>query len=352
MASRKYWVGFNIVRAIGPAKVRALIDAFADLEVAWKADAASLKQAGLDRRAIANLLQVRAKVDLDAEMAKLERHKVTVLSWEDDAYPPLLRQIYSPPPLIYVRGQLLPDDEWAFAIVGTRKAPFYGKQVTRMLSQQLASNRITVVSGLARGIDAVAHQAVLDAGGRSIAVMACGLDRVYPAEHRNLATAIAENGAWISDYPLGTPPDGENFSPRNRIISGLSLGVVTEAGSKSGALITVDFAVEQGREVLVVPGKIVNPSSAGCNRLIQDGAKMALGVEDILEELNRTMIEHQAKARAVLPANETEAKLIELVGEAPVHVDEICQQSQLPIQQISSTLAIMELKGSVPYRIG
>jgi DNA processing protein len=227
---------------------------------------------------------------------------------------------------------------------------------------------VTVISGLARGIDATAHQAALDAGGRTIAVMACGLDRVYPPENRHLAQAIIENGALVSDYPIGTHPDARNFPPRNRIISGLSLGVVVvEAGVRSGALITVGFAADQGREVFAVPGNILNRSSAGCNRLIHDGAKMVLGVEDILEELNLTMIEQQAEVRSILPADATEAKLIELVSDDPLHIDEICRQSQLPVHKVSSTLAMMELKGmvrqvggmnyvlardgSVPYRI-
>jgi DNA processing protein len=368
VASLKYWVGFNIAPTIGPAKVRALLDHFGDLEAAWRADTRELKHAGLDRRAVQNLVKTRNRLDLDAEMAKLEKHHVTALTWEDDAYPPLLRQIYNPPPVLYVRGELVPDDEWAVAVVGTRKATMYGKQVARMLTQDLARSRATVVSGLARGIDSVAHRAALDVGGRTIAVMACGLDRIYPPEHRDLAHAIIENGALVSDYPLGVPPDATNFPPRNRIISGLSLGVVVvEAGQRSGALITVNFALDQGREVFAVPGNIVNRSSAGCNRLIHDGAKMVLGIEDVLEELNLTMIEHHAEARAALPADETEAELLKLVSEAPVHVDEICQQSKLSIQQVSSTLAMMELKGivrqvggmhyvlaregSVPYRI-
>jgi DNA processing protein len=348
LASRKYWVGFNIVPSIGPAKVRALQDYFGDLVTAWHADRASLKQVGLDRRAIENLIRTRAQLDLDAEVAEIEQHGLTFLTWEDEDYPTLLREIYAPPPVIYVRGELHPEDEWAVAVVGTRRATSYGKQVTRMLSQDLARNGVTVVSGLARGIDAQAHQAALDAGGRTIAVMACGLDRVYPPEHRNLARAIAENGALVSDYPLGTRPEARNFPPRNRIISGLSLGtVVVEAGRRSGALITVEFAIEQGREVFAVPGNIVSRSSMGCNRLIHDGAKMVLGIEDILEELNLTMIEQHVEARAVLPTDDTEAQLLDLVSDQPLHVDEICRQSQLPIQQVSSTLAMMELKGMV-----
>jgi len=346
--TRKYWVGFNIVPAIGPAKVRALLDHFGDLESAWHADVGALKQAGLDRRAIQNLVTLRKKLDLDAEMEKLEKHHVTALTWQDDAYPSILKQIYGPPPVLYVRGAWLPKDEWMVAVVGTRKATVYGKEVARMLGQDLARNRVTVVSGLARGIDSVAHQAALDAGGRTIAVMACGLDRIYPPEHRSMAYAMLEHGAWVSDYPLGTLPEARNFPPRNRVISGLCLGViVVEAGEKSGALITVDFALEQGREVFAVPGGIFSPGSAGCNRLIQNGAKMVLGVQDVLEELSLTMVEHHVQARATLPADQTEAQLLQLVSDVPIHVDEICRQSQLPIQQVSSTLAMMELKGLV-----
>ena len=365
----KYWVGFNIVPSIGPAKVRALLDHFGDLEIAWHADSGALKQAGMDRRALYNLSRVRSQIDLDAEMAKLDKHHVTVLTWEDDAYPSLLKQIYAPPPVLYVRGTLSIDDEWAVGVVGTRRATSYGKQVARMLGADLARSNVTVVSGLARGIDGIAHQAALDAGGRTIAVMACGLDQVYPPEHRKLAQAIVENGALVSDYPLGTRPEARNFPPRNRIISGLSLGVVVvEAGRRSGALITAEFALEQGREVFAVPGNIVSRTSVGSNRLIRDGARMVLGVQDILEELNLTMIEHQAEARAFLPADPTEARLLNLVSDDPTHVDELCRQSNLPIHEVSSTLTMMELKGMVrqvggmqytlaresraPYRIG
>ncbi|MBN1639911.1 MAG: DNA-processing protein DprA [Anaerolineae bacterium] len=348
MASRKYWVGFNIVPSIGPAKVRALLDRFGDLETAWHADAGALSAAGLDRRAVDNLVRMRPTLDLDAKLEEIERLGLTALTWDDPAYPALLREIYGPPPLIYVRGTLQADDEWAVAVVGTRRATAYGRQMAHSLSGDLARNGVTVVSGLARGIDGEAHRAALDAGGRTIAVLACGLDRVYPPEHRRLAHEIVEHGALISDYPIGTQPEARNFPPRNRIISGLSLGVVViEAGSRSGALITVDFALDQGREVFAVPGNALSRSSAGCNRLIQNGAKMVLRLEDILEELNLTMIAQHTEVRAAVPADETEAQLLALISDQPVHVDEICQESELPIQRVTSTLAMMELKGMV-----
>jgi DNA processing protein len=368
VSSRKYWIGFNIVPSIGPAKVRALLDFFGDLETAWRADTRSLTEAGLDRRAVRNLVKKRGELDLEAELDRLSEQGIAFYTWQDEDYPSLLRQIDHPPPVLYVRGELLPQDEWAVAVVGTRKATTYGKQVTEMLGGDLARNQVTVVSGLARGIDSAGHRAALEAGGRTIGVLACGLDRVYPAQNRELAHRIIANGALVSDYALGTPADARNFPPRNRIISGLSLGVlVVEAARRSGALITVDFALEQGREVFAVPGNITHRTSEGCNRLIHDGAKMVLGVQDILEELNLTMIEQHVEARAALPENKTEAQLILFISDEPVHMDEICRQTELPIQEVSSTLAMMELKGmvrqvggmnyvlaresSVPYRV-
>ncbi|MBC7251367.1 MAG: DNA-protecting protein DprA [Anaerolineae bacterium] len=348
MADLRYWVAFNIVPHIGPAKVQALLDYFGDLATAWKADVHDLRQAGLDRRAVNNLLAARKSLDLDAELAKIARLGVRVLTWADEDYPPLLRNIYHPPPVLYVRGELRPEDEWAVAVVGTRRATAYGKEAARVIAADLARNGVTVVSGLARGIDAQAHKAALDAGGRTIAVLGCGVDRVYPPEHRKLAEAIAAQGALISEYALGTPPESSNFPPRNRIISGLSLGVViVEAGMGSGALITADYAAEQGREVFAVPGNIFNRSSEGCNALIRDGAHPVLGVNDILEVLNLTMVSQQAEVRAVVPENETEARLLSYITSEPIHVDELGRRTGLPIAQVSSTLALMELKGMV-----
>ncbi len=348
MPGLEYWVGFNIVPGIGPARLRALLDHFGDLETAWRADTRQLRAAGLDRRSLENLLATRRKLDLAREMARIEKAGARVLTWDDPGYPPQLRNIHSPPPVLYVKGEIRPEDEWAVAVVGTRRATVYGKEATRVIARDLTRNKVTVVSGLARGIDAQAHRSAIEAGGRTIAVLGCGIDRVYPPEHRKLAQAITERGALVTEYPLGTPPESSNFPPRNRIISGLSLGVViVEAGVKSGALITADFAAEQGRDVFAVPGNIFNRSSRGTNQLIHDGAKPVLSVEDILEELNLSMISQQAEVRAMVPENETESVLLQYISAEPVHVDEIGRQSGLPIAAVSSTLALMELKGMV-----
>lgn len=348
MAKVKYWVGFNIVHGIGPMKFRALLNHFGDLEEAWHADAGELKAAGLDRRALDNLMTTRSTISLDGEMEKIERQGAKVLTWDDPAYPTRLLNIYDPPPVLYVKGEILDEDQWAVAVVGTRGATVYGKEVARRIAGGLARNGLTIVSGLARGIDSEAHRAALDAGGRTIAVLGSGVDVIYPAESRKLAQAVVERGALVSEYALGTRPEAGNFPPRNRIISGLSLGaVIVEAGERSGALITADFALEQGREVFAVPGNIFRKKSMGANKLIQQGAKPVLSVEDILEELNLTMVSQQAEVRAIVPENETEATLLEYITADPVHVDEIRQKSDLPIAQVSSTLALMELKGMV-----
>ncbi len=348
MSDLRYWVGFNIVRGIGPLRLRALLDTYGSIERAWHASADQLRSAGLDGRSIGNLLKARSELDLDRELKRIDAIGARVLTWDSPQYPRLLLETDAPPPVLYIRGELTDDDAWAVAVVGTRRASTYGREVTRRLADALARNGITIVSGLARGIDGIAHHAALASGGRTIAVFGCGIDHVYPAEHRQLASQIANQGALVSDYPLGTRPEARNFPPRNRIISGLSLGVlVTNAGKSSGALITADFAAEQGRDVFAVPGSILTQGSVGPNRLIQDGAKLVTKAEDVLEELNLTMVAEQTQARRVLPEDETEAALLQHLSPEPTHVDELQRKSNLEIAQVTSTLAMMELKGMV-----
>lgn len=348
MADLRYWLGFNCVRGIGPARLRGLIDYFGDLQPAWHGTAEDLRDAGLDRRSIQNLLTARQQLDLDQLLQQLARSGAKALTWQDDTYPAQLRTVYDPPPVLFVRGTLTAGDHWAVALVGTRKPTAYGREVARQLAGELTRHGITIVSGLARGIDAEVHRAALDAGGRTLAVLGSGVDVIYPYEHRRLAMEIVQAGALLADYPLGTQPEANNFPPRNRIISGLSLGVVViEAGQTSGALITAQFAVEQGREVFAVPGSILSRSSDGPNRLLREGARIVLSIDDILQELNLTQVAHQAEARALLPADETEALLIRQLSSEPRHIDEVGQATTLPIALVSSTLTILELKGWV-----
>jgi DNA processing protein len=349
MSDLKYWLGFNAVSGIGPAKIQALLGAFGDLEPAWRASEGQLRDIGFDVRAIESLRETRQTLDLDRLVGLVEASGAHVLTWDNSDYPSLLRQIPAAPPVIFVRGGFEPVDQWAVAIVGTRRLSAYGRLVAHDLATGLARNGITIVSGLARGIDGVAHRAALEADGRTIAVMGCGIDRVYPPEHRDLAHAIvAGQGALVTDFPLGTEPSSANFPARNRLISGLSLGVlVIEAGERSGALITARFALEQDREVFAVPGNINSPVSVGANRLIQQGAKLVTGIEDILEELNLRMAGEQAAAQVVLPDSAEEAALLSQLSTQPLHVDDLGRLTGMPSYLISSTLTMMELKGMV-----
>jgi len=248
--------------------------------------------------------------------------------------------------VLYVRGSLPAEDEPCLAIVGTRRPTIYGRQVAEEIVADLARSKITIVSGLARGIDSVAHRAALDAGGKTVAVFGSGLDIVYPGENAKLAQAIMEHGALVSEYPLGVKPRAENFPLRNRIMSGLSLGVlVVEAGERSGALITAHQAVEQNREVFAIPGSILSPASQGTNRLIQEGAKLVRNYTDILQELNLTIVVQQAEIKEFSPADEVESAILKQLSSEPNHIDEICRRSGLPMPEVSSTLAMLELKG-------
>jgi DNA processing protein len=343
-----YWVGFNMVKGIGSVRFKMLLDAFGNAEAAWNASPETLLGAGLSRKIVESFQRFRTGVSLEQILERLDALNVHVLTWEDERYPRLLKEIDQPPPVIYVRGNLVTEDEWAVAIVGTRKVTAYGRQVAEDVASTLARNGVTIVSGLARGVDSIAHQAALNAGGRTLAVLGNGVDRVYPPENRKLAAQIMEQGALLSDYALGTPPDGINFPPRNRIISGLSMAViVVEAGETSGALITASFAAEQGRDVFAVPGNINAPQSKGTNRLIRDGAQPLLNPQDVLETLNLTMVtEHQA-VRVALPTDPVESKLYQLLSHEPKHVDEIRLQANMPIETVSATLVMMELKGMV-----
>ena len=344
----KYRVGFSFVPSIGRVRLSQLESYFGNLEDAWNATPAELKRARLDDNSIRAITSWRPKISLEDEMEKLERYGVKAFSWHDDGYPSRLKEIYDYPPILYTRGSLLPEDEWCLAVVGTRRATAYGRQVTEEIVSDLARSRITIASGLAKGIDTVAHKSALDAGGRSIAVFACGLDNTYPSENKNLAERIMERGALISEYPMGTRPRPEHFPRRNRIISGLSLGVmVTEAGQSSGALITANLALEQNREVLAIPGSILSLASKGTNHLIQEGAKLVQNHMDILEELNLTAVAQQMEMKEIIPESETESILLKQLSTEPAHIDEICQSSNLPVSTVSSNLAMMELKGLV-----
>ncbi len=350
MPNLKYWLGFNLVKGIGSAKLQALYDYYGDIAAAWSADGETLRRLGIDQRAIAALREARETLDLDAYLQKVQDAGVSVLTWESPNYPGYLREVPSSPPVLYVRGEMSEADRWAVAVVGTRRLTTYGRQVTKELVSALAHNGVTVVSGLARGIDGIAHKTALEAGGRTIAVLGSGVDVIYPPENRQIAEEILREGrgAIVSEFALGAEPEGRNFPPRNRIISGLSLGVIiVEAGDRSGALITASFALEQDREVFAVPGNINSPASIGPNRLIQQGAKLVTSVEDVLEELNLTMVNEQVAVQLALPESAEEVALLEQLTAQPTHIDELSRTSGLAPALVSSTLTLMELKGIV-----
>jgi DNA processing protein len=350
LPSLSYFLCFSRAQGIGPMRLRKLIDHFGTLAAAWAAEPFDLARAGLDSKSIGRVLTLRRETSPERELDRLSGSGVQALCWDDADYPALLKRIADPPPVIYVRGELLPSDALAVAIVGTRKATPYGRDVAEALAGDLARSGITIVSGLARGIDAYAHQAALDAGGRTIAVIACGVDRVYPPQHRLLAERVAAAGAIISDYPPGTAPEPANFPPRNRIISGLSLGtIVVEADVKSGSLITTGFAAEQGRDVFAVPGNIFSPSSRGANQLLAQGAAPVVSAQSVLEQLNLQGVD--AMPRDVLLADpglsEVERRIVAELSHEPVPVDAVVRALNLAPDAAMSMLAMLELRGVV-----
>ena len=348
-ADTRFLVGLSLLPGIGPARFNKILSHFGEPERAWRASERELLQLGVDAKFMPQLLERRRALSLDREMEKIERLGVCVLSLDDPGYPAQLREVFNAPPLLYIKGEITRADDQSIGVVGTRSPTVYGKELTARIVPELVGAGLTIVSGLARGIDSVAHHAALQAGGRTIAVLGCGIDVVYPAENRNLYARIANQGAVVTDYPLGTKPDAYNFPARNRIISGLSLGTaVMEAQGGSGALITADYALEQNREVFAFPGRATDRGSSGCNRLIKEGrAKLVTSTQDILDELDLTVAVQQLEIKAVIPANDEEGRLLALLSHDPVHIDDLVRGSTLPSPAVASTMMMLELKGVV-----
>ena len=345
----KYWLAFNKVPRIGRVRTGMLEAHFGTLEQAWRAGLTELTAAGLDSRTATTVATRKLRIDPDAELEQVVKAGIRAYTWHDDEYPARLKEIYDVPPVLYVRGELSPDDERSIAVVGTRKPSAYGREVAYQLTQDVAKSGVTIVSGLALGIDAVAHQAAVDAGRRTVAVLGSGVDVIYPWRHAKLVERIVENGAIVSEHPLGTRPSAQHFPRRNRIMSGMTLGtVVIEAGEKSGALLTAHHALEQNREVFAVPGNVFAPTSRGTNRLIRDSAaKLVIDYKDVLQELNLSYVGEQIEMAAHFPEDENEAALLGFVTYDPVHIDEVVRSSGMDISLVSGALAMMELKGVV-----
>ena len=370
----KYWVAFNRVSGVGRARMALMEGHFGSLGEAWRAGLADLRRAGLNAPTARQIVKARGEIDPDDEMERVVGAGVRALTWHDDDYPPRLKQIYDKPPLLYVKGEILPRDERSVAVVGTRRPSAYGRETARKLTSEIAAGGVTIVSGLARGVDGVAHNAALDAGARTIAVLGSGVDVIYPREHAALAERIQDNGAIVSEHPVGARPDAQNFPRRNRIISGVTLGtLVVEAPEGSGALLTARHALEQNREVFAVPGSILSASSRGANFLIRDSAaKLVTQGADVMVELNLTVVERQMKLgradyaltpspmhlsapepaaqvdlSAFFPEDEAESAVLRYVTFDPIHIDEITRNSALAASTVSGALTMMELRGLV-----
>ena len=344
---RAAWIGFNLVSGVGPVRTERLLDVYGTLADAWAAPADQLRSL-LDEKTLARLGKVRREGQVDRVIARLDETGVRVVIRTDADYPERLTEIPAPPPVLYVRGDLLPADRHAVAIVGTRRMTAYGRDVTARIAAGLAEAGVTVVSGLALGIDGVAHRAALDAGGRTVGVMGCGVNVPYPAAHVRMADEMADRGAVLSEYAPDRKPEAANFPARNRIISGLSLGtVVIEAPERSGALITVSFALDHGREVFVVPGDVRSEMSAGCNALLRDGARAVRSAEDILADLNLAGRHAPVAIQPALPLGDAERSVLEVLRAGPMHIDEIAVALGQPVFQVATQLMMLELDGRV-----
>lgn len=342
-----WWIAFRQIPGVGPGRIQSMLDHFGSMRAAWQASDQEIRGV-LPPQLAADVLKARARLDVEEQYARTTRGGIRATCWTDEDYPALLREVPAPPPVLYYRGQLVETDTTAVAIVGTRKVTAYGREMAYRIAYDLAKAGVTIVSGLALGVDGVAHRAALEAGGRTIAVLGSGVDVIYPGKHRDLAHRIAQQGAVVSEYPLGTQPDRFNFPARNRIISGLSRGVVVvEAPERSGALITVDFAAEQGRDAFAVPGPIHAPQSAGCLRILREGATLVRSAEDILEDLHIRPLATEESEEIAASLSDGERRLLSLMTLEPQHIDDIAAKLNLSVGEVSGELMMLELQGSV-----
>ena len=353
MTNREAYIALNMMEGLGPIKVRALIDFLGSPQAVFEADGAELQRVrGIGEKLRYSILEQRTQLDPLAEIQKAKELGIRIVTSLDVEYPAALKAIHDPPLALYVRGSFLPADDHGLGIVGSRKATHYGLNVADRLAYQLAQTGFTIISGLARGIDTAAHQGALKAKGRTIAVLGAAINQLTPPENAELADAIAQSGAVVSEYPLGRPADRQTFPYRNRIISGLSQGVlVVEAGFKSGSLHTADAALEQGRSVFAIPGRIDHPSAKGTHLLIKNGAKLVDNVGDILEEFELLIPpgeleepEKHSSARPEVPLSEGEKRLVEALWPGALDVDSLAREAGMTSAEISGVLLGLEMK--------
>ncbi len=359
MDEKYYWIALNLVPGIGKVIYHRLVGYFGDPENVFNAPEKELMRIDKIGEGIAkNILSFRFEEELKREIDLVEQEGVSVLTLNDSSYPDNLRSIFAPPPILYVKGELRESDTISIAVVGSRTPTNYGKLITDKLSKELAKREITIISGMARGIDSCAHRGAIYVGGRTIAVFGCGLNIVYPPENRRLRDEIAENGAIISEFPMSMRPEKMNFPMRNQIISGLSLGtVVVEAAEKSGSLITARYALDQNREVFAVPGNINSLRSRGTNRLIKMGAKLVEDVDDIINELPpyirmEVLATPSQEEPARINLSEEEEHVFSLITSEKQYIDFITEKSVFPSNQVAGILVRLELNGLIKQLSG
>ena len=341
-----------MVPGVGPRLRQLLLERFGSPQKVLSAAPSELRTvAGIGSKLTARIALARSEIDVHAQIALAREHAISIWCEADDFYPRMLREIHDPPPILFVRGSITTEDRLAIGIVGSRHATHYGRTLTARIAGGLARAGLTVVSGLARGIDAAAHRGALDAGGRTLAVLGGGILNLYPPEHRQLADEITRSGALVSEAPLRARPIGGAFPQRNRIISGLSLGVIViEAATRSGALITARHALEQGRDVFALPGRVDSRVSGGCHRLLRDGAYLIESAEDVLDALgplvestpreDGTTVHHPAE----LKLNELEQQVLQSITPDAMPIDQIVAKTGLPVSRILATLSVLEVR--------
>jgi len=345
----KYWLAINSCQEIGSNGLRRLSKKFKSMKTAWRASFSQYKQAGLKEKQISAIKKTKKEVDPDEELAKVKKEGIKVITFKAKNFPESLKNIPSPPAILYYKGNIENEEKNNLAVVGTRRMTLYGSQITEKLIKEIATVGINIVSGLALGVDAQAHRTTLENKGKTIGILGCGIDErsIYPLENRGLAQKIIESGGVIaSEFHINTPPLKHHFPMRNRLISGLSRAVlVVECPERSGALITARTAIEQGKEVMAVPGDIRSPNAKGPNNLIKLGAKPVTETEDILEEfkgIELDRIEHK-----IIADNQEEESILNLFSEKPLLFDKIVKRSGLNTAKTNSVLTMLEIKGRV-----
>lgn len=359
MNSKDAFLALNLLPRIGPVRVRRLLKRFRTPGGILAASSRDLRQVSGIGEEMASLIQDwENHIDLEEEKRRMEDHGIVALTIEEDGYPPALREIHDPPFLLYMKGRLTPADAAAIGVVGSRRMTHYGQDQARKLSFQLARAGFCIISGLARGIDTAAHEAALAAEGRTIAVLGSGIGNLYPPENAELANRIAENGAVLSEFPVLYVPDKQSFPLRNRIVAGMSQGLlVVEAPARSGSLITANQALEQGRTVFAVPGPIDRPTSEGCHRLIRQGATLVCNAQDIVDdlssEINSLALDFSpdeietAPARREIDLDKTEAAILEQLDGREMTIDAIAEATELPAGVVSANLLQLEMKSAI-----